>query len=385
MISWMQKHKKYLVITIWISTIAFVGAGFVGWGAYKYGSSGDTMVEVGDTKVTIKEFQNRYSQLYNYYNQLFGGKLDQQKAKEMGLDKMAFEQLIKEALLLNYAKEHGLIVTDEEVAKKIESMKVFQQDGHFSKKLYLNVLKQNRIRPKDFEESIKKELLLAKIKEVFKPKLLPLEFDSASAALFMGDKIAYKPLSADDINITYTQKELKRYYNEHRDNYKTPMRYKLSLIEAAKNLIDEENAPVALDDALHQIKKSFFLQEENNTKDNLVAFYVTDLLSTDRQRLTINYRGYKGILGYNVGSASVIGNTCMLQNPDYDFYMDVNFRGHFSLRSNNKLDVSQMAAEVGNGGGHPNASGGKIDGYKDSFVYADVRKFVQNYIDEKSK
>ena len=161
--------------------------------------------------------------------------------------------------------------------------------------------------------------------------------------------------------------------------------FKLSLIKEAKNLITEENAPIALDDALHQIKKSFFLQEENNTKDNLVAFYVTDLLSTDRQRLTIDYRGYKGILGYNVGSASIIGNTCMLQNPDYDFYMDINFRGHFSLRSNNKLDVSQMAAEVGNGGGHPNASGGKIDGYKDSFVYADVRKFVQNYIDEKTK
>jgi len=159
--------------------------------------------------------------------------------------------------------------------------------------------------------------------------------------------------------------------------------FKISLIEAAKNLIDEKDAPISLDDALHQIKKRFFLQEENNTKDNLVAFYVTDLLTRDKQRLTISYKGYKGILGYNVGNTSIIGNTCMLQNPDYDFYMDVNFRGNFSLRSNNKLDVSQMAAHIGNGGGHPNASGGKIDGYKDSFVYADVRKFVQNYIDEK--
>ena len=159
--------------------------------------------------------------------------------------------------------------------------------------------------------------------------------------------------------------------------------FKLSLIEAAKNIIEEENAPIALDDSLHQIKKRFFLQEENNTKDNLVAFYVTDLLTTDKQRLTITYKGYKGILGYNVGNTSIIGNTCMLNNPDYDFYMDINFRGHFSLRSNNKLDVSEMAAHIGNGGGHPNASGGKIDGYKDSFVYANVRKFVQDYIDEK--
>jgi oligoribonuclease NrnB/cAMP/cGMP phosphodiesterase (DHH superfamily) len=44
-----------------------------------------------------------------------------------------------------------------------------------------------------------------------------------------------------------------------------------------------------------------------------------------------------------------------------------------------------MAAHIGNGGGHPNAAGGKIEGYKDSFVYADVRKFVQDYIDKKSE
>jgi len=161
--------------------------------------------------------------------------------------------------------------------------------------------------------------------------------------------------------------------------------FKLSMIDAAKDLVDEEDAPIKLDDALHQIKKSFFKQEKNDTKDNLVAYYVTDLLTQDKQRLTITYKGHKGILGYNVGNASIIGNASMVANEDYAFYMDVNFRGNFSLRSNNKLDVSAMAAHIGNGGGHVNASGGKIEGYKDSFVYADVRKFIQDYIDQKCK
>jgi len=159
--------------------------------------------------------------------------------------------------------------------------------------------------------------------------------------------------------------------------------FKLSMIEAAKNTLSEEDAPIKLDDKLHQVKKAFFKQEKNDTKDNLVAYYVTDLLTTDRQRLTIDYKGHKGILGYNVGNASIIGNASMVANEDYAFYMDVNFRGNFSLRSNNKLDVSAMASHIGNGGGHVNASGGKIEGYKDSFVYADVRKFVQDYIDKK--
>ncbi|MDQ1325181.1 MAG: uncharacterized protein QG564_305 [Campylobacterota bacterium] len=158
---------------------------------------------------------------------------------------------------------------------------------------------------------------------------------------------------------------------------------KLSLIEAAKQRVDDIDAPIKLDDALHQIKKSFFMQEINNTKDNLVAFYVTDLLSIDKARLTIHYKEYKGILGYNIGNTSIIGNTFLVNNPDYDFYMDINFRGHFSLRSNNKMDVSKMAEHIGGGGGHPNASGGKIDTYKDSFVYTQVRQFVQDYINEK--
>jgi len=159
---------------------------------------------------------------------------------------------------------------------------------------------------------------------------------------------------------------------------------KLSLIESMRDHVNKENAHIALDDTIHQLKKDFFKQKEDNTKDNLVALYVTQLLSLDKQRLIIEYRGYKGLLGYNLGNTSILGNTFLIENPDFDFYMDINWRGNFSLRSNNKLDVSKMASEIGNGGGHPNASGGKIKEYKDSFVYSDIKNFVQNYIDEKT-
>jgi len=159
---------------------------------------------------------------------------------------------------------------------------------------------------------------------------------------------------------------------------------KLSLIEAMKNHVEKENAHIVLDDAIHGLKKEFFRQEEDNTKDNLAALYLTKLLTNDKQRLTIEYRGKKGLLGYNLGNTSILGNTFLVENPDYDFYMDISWRGSFSLRSNNKLDVSKMAEEIGNGGGHPNASGGKVKDYKDSFIYADIKSFVQQYIDEKT-
>jgi oligoribonuclease NrnB/cAMP/cGMP phosphodiesterase (DHH superfamily) len=42
-----------------------------------------------------------------------------------------------------------------------------------------------------------------------------------------------------------------------------------------------------------------------------------------------------------------------------------------------------MAEIIGNGGGHPNASGGKIENYKDNFVYSKFREFVQDYLNSK--
>ncbi|BAF70141.1 peptidylprolyl isomerase [Nitratiruptor sp. SB155-2] len=232
MISWMQKHKKYLVITIWISTIAFVGAGFVGWGAYKYGSASDAVAEVGNEKITLKEFQQRYANVYNYYNKMLQGKLDQEQAKKMGLDKMVLNELIQEALLENYAHDLGLIVTDEEVAQKIASMKVFWQNGHFEKSLYNKLLQQNRIKPKDFEQSIRKELLLNKLHQaLLYSKPLQLEFDTMASALFMGDKIEYTVLTDKDIDVTVTRTELKKYYDKHKNEYKTAPKYDLSIIE----------------------------------------------------------------------------------------------------------------------------------------------------------
>jgi oligoribonuclease NrnB/cAMP/cGMP phosphodiesterase (DHH superfamily) len=163
--------------------------------------------------------------------------------------------------------------------------------------------------------------------------------------------------------------------------------YRLALIEAAKQILDKyplQEAPIALDDKIHFIKKEFFKFDFNDTKDNLVASYITNLLSKNKDEMTVNYKGKKGILTCSTGNTSLIGNNFLKANPDYDFYLEVSSRGTLGLRSDNKMDVSKMAMEIGNGGGHPNASGGKIENYKDSFVYENFKEFIQEYLDKKA-
>ncbi|WP_281950960.1 peptidylprolyl isomerase [Nitrosophilus kaiyonis] len=242
MISWMQKHKKWLVITIWISTIAFVGAGFVGWGAYQYGSSAGAVAKVGDIKITTKELSQRYANIYSYYNNLFKGNFDQKKAKELGLEKEALKSLITEALYLNLAKELGIKVLEDEVANTIFSMEEFQKNGKFDKKLYIEVLKRAGLKPKDFEKSIEKEILLSKLQNILKPVLTPLEFETFGSSLFMSDKIKYKVLTANDINISYNENDLKNFWEKNKKNYMTQPKFKLSLlwVEPKNIKIDEK-------------------------------------------------------------------------------------------------------------------------------------------------
>jgi oligoribonuclease NrnB/cAMP/cGMP phosphodiesterase (DHH superfamily) len=162
--------------------------------------------------------------------------------------------------------------------------------------------------------------------------------------------------------------------------------YKLFLIDNAKKILNEnrlEDAPIILDERLHFIKKEFFKTDKNDTKDNLVADYITQILTKNKDKMSIEFMGKKGILTYSTGNTSLIGNNFLVKNEDFDFYMDVNSRGQFSLRSNNKVDVSKIAQIIGDGGGHPNASGGKIEGYKDYFVYSKLKEAISDYLKSK--
>ena len=162
--------------------------------------------------------------------------------------------------------------------------------------------------------------------------------------------------------------------------------HKFHLIESARALIDEERAHIRLDNEMHAIKKAFFSEgREDDTLDNLVAGYLTDLLSARKKELEIFYKDKRGVLTYALPNISVIGNAFLVANPDIDFILNISPNGSIGLRSNNRADVSEIAATLAGGGGHPNASGGRIQGFKELYSYDKVKAFIEKLIEEKTK
>jgi peptidyl-prolyl cis-trans isomerase D len=234
MITWMQRHRKYLVITIWISTIAFIGAGFVGWGQYSYGDKAGAVAKVGDVSITAAELQQSYSNLFNQYNQLFQGKLDEKQAKQFGLQKQALRQLVNQALILNLAESYGLIITDEELWNLIKSQPSFAKDGTFDKTVYAEVLKQNRLTIKEYEASMKKELLIQKTLYLLaSSEAKTIEEKTLGSALGVSDKINYKLLTPEMISLSANEAELKSFWEKHQNDFKTAPSYEISYVTQA--------------------------------------------------------------------------------------------------------------------------------------------------------
>jgi len=159
--------------------------------------------------------------------------------------------------------------------------------------------------------------------------------------------------------------------------------YKLALLEEAALMRFHENANIALDEALHKMKKEFFKLEEDNTLDNLSTKHIVGLLGTKRSTMTVYYKGWRGFLSYGLGNTSIIGNGFLTANNDFDFIVDVSTRGTMSLRGHDKVDVAMMAGEWAGGGGHPNAAGGRIQGFKEQFRYDKVKRQIEDLLANK--
>ena len=230
MISWMQKHNKYLVWTIWVATIAFIGAGFVGWGSYDFGAKAGNIAKVGSIEIPQTKLNMAYSNVYGQYNQMMHGKLDDKKAKELGLVQHAFATLNTQAKILNFAKDAGIIVSDTEIATKLSHIKAFQKDGTFNKEIYQGYLGSQRLKANVFEERLREELLINKTITLLNINALPLEIETISSAMNVSDKIAYKVLGTKDIHLDINETKLKAFWETKKNNYMTNKSYDFSII-----------------------------------------------------------------------------------------------------------------------------------------------------------
>jgi peptidyl-prolyl cis-trans isomerase D len=212
------------------------------FGSSNFRESDKVVAEVGPDKITSTEYREAYERMFNFYKMLYKGSMSEDAMKALNLKEKTMDELVSKHLLLLKAKEMGIGATDAEFNEFIANMNAFKRDGKFSQKTYLDVLKMNKMDPKNFEESEKLNLTILKVTSIINDNGYFLS-DTDLWASYVKEKgkvnllyVLLDPAAYRD-RVSVDEKELQSLYEKEKGAYKSENLYRLKYL-----VIDEKSS-----------------------------------------------------------------------------------------------------------------------------------------------
>ena len=170
MIEFIHKYPILIKALLTLVTVAFIGTG--GWFLTKE-DMGDWAAKVDDKKITMQKYQDAQYRMEDFYKQIYQGNMPPDLLKKMNIGKKALDGLVDNEIMLLEAKKQGIQVADDEISGQIKETKTFQDDsGNFSKKKYMDILKANGLTTQQYENSIREQLAVDRLKNAVRDSVL---------------------------------------------------------------------------------------------------------------------------------------------------------------------------------------------------------------------
>ena len=227
----MRKNAGSWLIKILLGAIVVV---FVLWGGGNFkDEQKDIVATVNDEAILLADYQKEYNRLLEGVRQNFGGGLNEDVIRILGLKQRAIDALIERTLLLQKASELEFKVSDEELSAAIRDIPVFQTAGVFDHSLYTSILNRSRLTPGQFEFQFRKDILVEMVRnlimggvrvsdmEAMEWRKWESEARNIEFALFEPGQ--YK-------NITVSNDELNTFFQKNKMDYKTDPEMKASYL-----------------------------------------------------------------------------------------------------------------------------------------------------------
>jgi len=167
MLHFMRKHAKFFYIFFFLIIISFI---FFYVGPVD-NNGAQPLAEIEGERISVEEFWRAYDNTVQAYRETYKEKFDAAMEKKLNLKQTVLYELVQAKLLYVAARDMGLEVTDAELRDAIMSQPVFQRDGKFSRDLYLRTLQRNRMTPRYFEQKMREDLLVSKLRNMIESSI----------------------------------------------------------------------------------------------------------------------------------------------------------------------------------------------------------------------
>ena len=133
MLDRMRRHRGWLKWSLALVVLAFIFFYIPDFLQTQDAAAPNAVVaRVGDQEITAAAFRRAYLSQLQSYQRAYGGSINEQLLKQMGIEKQILQQLIDERAAIAEAERLGLAVSDAEVAQRIYVIPAFQQNGQFA-------------------------------------------------------------------------------------------------------------------------------------------------------------------------------------------------------------------------------------------------------------
>ena len=248
MLDRMRRHKNWLKWSLAIVVLTFVLLyipDFVqttptGTGA----GPREAVAQINGRTVTAADFQQRYLSQVQAYRQQFGGNLNDQLLRQLGIDQQILSQMIDEQVGLIEAEQNGITVSDEELAQQIFSIPALQENGRFigEQRYEQLLLSQNPPMTKtQFEESLRRSMVLDKLRAALTDWMAVSDGDVQREYNQRNEKVKLQVVALTEAKfrsgVTVTDAEIASHFDAHKAEYRIGEQRKIKYI-----LLDREQA-----------------------------------------------------------------------------------------------------------------------------------------------
>lgn len=156
-------------VTKWLTVALFalLIASFALWGIgdiFRGGTGRGPIVMAGDAELGPQEFARSFRREFSQLRQNFGGRLDFQTARQMGLVDRITQQIATRTLFEAHAKDMRLVVSDKQLARRITEQQAFQNSqGQFVRARFETALQRARISEAEYTNLLRTDVLRQQI------------------------------------------------------------------------------------------------------------------------------------------------------------------------------------------------------------------------------
>ena len=241
MLSYIKRRIKGVLAWVIVVLIVIPFALF-GIGEYLNTPSDIVVAEVEGDEILKSEFLRLFDARKRDLQARIGDQYND--AIDKSLKDVVINTLIRDRIMLNYAKQLSLTTTDAELKSYIAALNAFQKDGDFSVDRYRQVLRLSGISESRFETLERRNLTGKQFNSDLAHSnfIAPARADSILALLKEQRETSYLKLNFKDYftKISISDKEIEKFYRENKDTLIEPRKAKVSYLVLSLNVLKEQ-------------------------------------------------------------------------------------------------------------------------------------------------